>query len=101
MKGTAPVCTNVPVAGSRVRALFDLLFAAKGRVVARREVMALYAYLPTYRQACNMHFDIERLVDTYGLDVRKMGHGGGLILAGEWFGKVYVDYIVERAGGAG
>jgi hypothetical protein len=36
----------------------------------------------------------EALINRYGLDIRK-GHGKWL-LAGEWFGKVYIDYVVEQ-----
>ena len=45
------------------------------------------------------------LIDVYGLDIRSRSHPGAwgtgssereYILAGEWFGKVYVDYIAEQ-----
>lgn len=44
-----------------------------------------------------------RLTDTYGLDIRRVRRAhkwskskSMFVLAGEWFGKVYVDYIAER-----
>ena len=46
---------------------------------------------------------ISDLRDYYGLDIRCVDRGGGRarrgakwVLAGEWFGRVYVDYIAER-----
>ena len=36
------------------------------------------------------------LIDFYGLDIRHAGRKSQYILAGEWIGKVYIDYIAER-----
>ena len=44
-----------------------------------------------------------KLIDFYGLDIRMLQKGSSkvqrpsiYVLAGEWFGRVYVDYIEER-----
>lgn len=72
------------------RQVYDHLMQNKGKVV---ELWQLGA-----RQ--NLTGILNALQDYYGLDVRpvKRGYGGGpatYVLAGEWFGKVYVDYIAE------
>lgn len=38
---------------------------------------------------------IEHLNNTYGLDIRYL-YNGKWVLAGEWFGTEYVDYIARR-----
>lgn len=38
---------------------------------------------------------VEQLRSFYGLDIRKI-QPGKWVLAGEWFGKTYVDYIADR-----
>jgi hypothetical protein len=44
------------------------------------------------------HTAITALRDTYGLDIRLLRRGPGAtwVLAGEWFGSEYVDYIAQR-----
>lgn len=38
---------------------------------------------------------ISDLTDYYGLDIRRVGYRR-CMLCGEWFGKVYIDYVAER-----
>ena len=48
----------------------------------------------------------DRLIDFYGLDIRLLDRGDSrlgklstYVLAGEWFGSEYVDYIAEKLKG--
>lgn len=81
-KITSPHC-DVPKEGTKIRALYDRFFLNKGKTI------------PLIGNHENLG-RINRLMDDYGLDIRHVGRGNGYILAGEWFGKVYVDYIAER-----
>jgi hypothetical protein len=49
----------------------------------------------------NKGYPLAQLIDVYGLDIRclKRGvwkHPGRWVLAGEWHGRHYVDYIAQR-----
>ncbi len=70
---------DIPREGSKIRAVYDLFQANKGRVI--------------FINFNGVHPD--QLTDYYGLDIRNMGYGKW-VLAGEWFGKVYLDYISAR-----
>lgn len=88
IKGTkrrGPPPRSLPREGTRLRALYDLFMANKGAVINR---------------PLTIEFDlggiaIEQLRNFYGLDIRCVGYGQWL-LAGEWFGRVYIDYVAER-----
>ena len=76
-----------PHEGTKLRALYDLFMANKGIVIEKPITMGeppgrIYARLSALR-------------DFYGLDIRKI-RNGHWVLAGEWFGRVYVDYIAQR-----
>lgn len=80
-----------PRGGTKIRALYDLLRANEGCwiTVDGRDEMCRVEYLQS----------------SYGLDVRTRRTPGGwgsgttdLLLAGEWFGRVYVDFIAGRVG---
>lgn len=78
-----------PRVGTRLRKTYDALMACKGAPI---EIQ--YRYLGP---------DISMLVNFYGLDVRLVKQGSKrtdrlstYVLAGEWFGRVYVDYIAEH-----
>lgn len=75
---------RAPREGTLLRGIFDRLQANKGKIV---EMGDLHPSPPSKRT----------LEDFYGLDIRCFGkpyHRGRLwCLAGEWFGKVYVDYV--------
>lgn len=72
---------SVPREGTKLREVYDLFQANKGRVVHF-----------TRPRSSDV---IAHLIDFYGLDILclKRGHW---VLAGEWFGKIYVDYLAER-----
>jgi hypothetical protein len=81
-----------PKEGSVLRQTFDLLQANKGRTV---EIVS--------NKSFPIGIQIIQLENFYGLDVRlvRQGHKGvgrlsTYVLAGEWFGRVYIDYIAER-----
>lgn len=80
---------SVPREGTRLRAVYDLFQAQRG--------------LPVEYQHGQGERLFAQLTDFYGLDIRRLRNGSSrvgristYILAGEWFGRVYVDYIAER-----
>lgn len=72
-----------PRQGTQLRAVYDLFQANRGRPIA---------FLTSDFGGPNR---IAQLVDYYGLDIRRLRRGRW-ILAGEWFGRVYVDYVAQR-----
>lgn len=75
-----------PKEGTKLRCLYDLLMANKGLPID----------LPLTRFGGNRNgIAIEQLRDFYGLDIRKL-KSKRWVLAGEWFGKTYRDYIADR-----
>lgn len=76
-----------PREGTLIRGYYDAFIQNKGMPV---------------RLSFNNRFIAAQLTDVYGLDIRclKKGRGGSTwILAGEWFGKTYVDYIRSTSEG--
>lgn len=81
-----------PTEGSKIGALYDVLQASKGIPV---EIVADRSTGPNF--IC--------LTNIYGLDIRLLQRGNKrtgrptkVVLAGEWFGRVYVDYIAAHIG---
>lgn len=86
-----PKLRDKPREGSRLRAIYDALQSNKGAPV-------------------EIHLDgneLRQLSDFYGLDIRNVRRGfhregcqgwrePAHLLAGEWFGRVYIDYVAER-----
>jgi len=70
---------EVPQDGSKIREMYDFFLSRKGQVVSPRISARLREDLQSY----------------YGLDIRKVGYGQW-VLCGEWFGKVYIDYLAEH-----
>jgi hypothetical protein len=70
----------IPSEGSKLRAIYDRFQASKGRVIefSRTNDRPL--------------LDLQ---DYYGLDIRRVSRGKW-VLAGEWFGRVYLDYVSEH-----
>src|SRR5882762_9313596 len=76
-----------PREGTSLRRMYDILMISKG--------------IPVEVTLC--HFEgrngtatmVEQLRSFYGLDIRKI-QSGKWVLAGEWFGKTYRDYIADR-----
>ena len=90
--GTHPNTRGIPRPGTRIRAIYDLLMENKGKWIKVdsnkfQSVQAAWTSM-TY------------LKNFYGLDIVGRGQGRGhkygeWLLAGEWFGKVYIDYVVN------
>lgn len=70
-----------PRVGTAIRAIYDQFMSNKGSIIP-------YSKKSNSRQ-------IQDLTDYYGLDIRRVGYGR-YCLVGEWFGKVYIDYLAER-----
>lgn len=95
LKGLPGSAQRIPQVGTKLRELWDLLHVYRGEVIVDDLTMR-------YRGN-----QIEQLRDFYGLDIRNLGatsrNGRGQgrgpsrwVLAGEWIGPRYVDYIAER-----
>lgn len=87
----APV-QPLPREGTRTRQVYDLLQANKGRPV------------DVGVRGTKLGSIIRNLEDFYGLDIRWLQNGSSrtgrqtfYMLAGEWFGRVYIDYVAEAA----
>jgi len=76
-----------PREGTKLRAMYDLLMANKG-------VPIDISLSKLYGRKC-MSSQVSALTDFYGLDIRNLKRGRW-VLAGEWFGATYVDYIADR-----
>lgn len=81
---------QMPREGTKLRAVYDTFQANKGEAVR---------FTPRADHARA----IVDLTDYYGLDIRRIRNGSSrvgreslYVLAGEWFGRVYVDYVAER-----
>ncbi len=77
----------LPGGGTKARKAYDILFSNRGRPV--------YGLRHDFGGK-----DIGRLIedlrDYYGCDIiSTMGHNGYYLLAGEWFGVHYSDYVVQ------
>lgn len=95
-RGAGAPHQDAPCIGTHTRALYDLLFANAGRWFTPSSWTG---------SGPNNGRTLDHLRDTYGLDVRcrKLGvpgrpHGGTRsqwLLAGEWHGRVYLDYVAD------
>lgn len=85
----APSSHRAPKEGTRLRRLYDLLMANKG--VPIEQPLTMFENRPAGVAGAL----IEQLRNYYGLDIRKLRYGRW-VLAGEWFGTTYRDYIVDR-----
>jgi hypothetical protein len=70
----------VPRDGTRIRAVYDLFYANKGKIID---------FCTTNKK---LAWCLTPLADTYGLDIRCI-RKNKWCLVGEWFGRVYVDYL--------
>lgn len=77
----------LPAEGTRLRRTYDLLMANKG--------IPIEEHLTRFGGADGNGQEIEQLRNFYGLDIRRLAYGRW-VLAGEWFGRVYHDYIADR-----
>lgn len=76
---------DYPAPGTAADQVYRRLVADKGRAVFVGDITAAYRF----KRA------IADLMDFYGLDIRKGPRRGWYILAGEWFGSHYSDYVVQ------
>lgn len=85
-----------PRHGTKLRELWDLLHLYRGEVIEIPKCVERFG-----------HSSIQQLCNFYGCDIRVIGSRGTIgvkggscvyrwVLAGEWFGPRYVDYIAER-----
>jgi hypothetical protein len=76
---------SCPREGTRRRELYDLFKANEGIPIRAKFTR------------CDRG-SMSALQDSYGLDIRclRRGPGSTWVLAGEWFGSEYVDYIAQR-----
>jgi hypothetical protein len=72
-----------PHPNTKIGQVYDYFQANKGKVVP-------------YIQGNTRGTTMSQLIDVYGLDIRRMGHKQ-YALVGEWFGKVYIDYLATPA----
>ena len=86
-----PPTQAVPKPGTLIRQNWDILQSSPGR--------------PVTLVGCtgSINNQLRHLTDFYGLDIRLVRQGSSrvgrlstYVLAGEWFGRVYVDYIAEH-----
>ena len=69
-----------PKDGTATRKAYDLFYTNKGKPVPFCTTPVNYAAL-------------NQLIDVYGLDIRRLKKNTWC-LVGEWYGKVYIDYLV-------
>lgn len=101
---TAPPTPRAPRPGTRLRRLYDTLQTARGLPVPM-DWRAL-----GFTRVRTAYTSLKYLQDFYGLDVRCVQRGAGTsryrkgepgtpgywVLAGEWIGPTYHDYIAPR-----
>ena len=94
MKGErrSPPLQKLPGEGTKLRKFYDILQANKGKPFDYNIRREFGGYSANF---------MSQLQDFYGLDIRVKRLGRGVdhaeyLLAGEWFGRVYVDYVAER-----
>lgn len=98
-KGAASPTQTVPRPGTRRRLLYDLLVAHRGHIVEFNPCDLGYSD----REGA-ITKDLETLRNDYEMDIRCLGargrgiRGSRWLLAGEWDGKVYIDYVVNPGG---
>jgi len=80
-KQTRRQINSIPREGSKIRALYDLFHSNKGQVI-------------DFASPCNDR-PLSDLRDYYGLDISRVAPCKW-VLAGEWFGRAYRDYIAEH-----
>lgn len=96
-----------PRPGTRTRAVYDKLLEHKGLPVQ----ITVFETPQDYAKQSGLWTGIRHnLENYYGLDIRTVPsiavggwgkHQLWWILAGEWFGSIYLDYIAERENAAG
>lgn len=75
-----------PREGTDLRELYDFFMERKGEPVN---------FAATNEKGNRTYRRLTDLQDRYGLDIRKLSRGCW-VLAGEWRGSQYIDYIAEK-----
>lgn len=90
IKHNKPASKHVPQ--GKIGRLYDKLQANKGTAIN------ITGFKPNILKAT-----LNQLIDFYGLDIRQTQRGNKRLglqpeytLVGEWFGRVYIDYLAER-----
>lgn len=83
-RGKSSPHAEYPATGTYPREVYNILYAARGRVVDLG---------PPGHRYTQRGRAIARLRDEYGCDIRTAKGWNCFILAGEWFGSKYVDYV--------
>ena len=92
-RSAATTRRDLPREGTLLRLVYDLLYEHRGRYVPHAEWRAAIELVGSNPKMSGV---VAQLRDYYGCDVRP--HWGGPMLAGEWVGRAYVDYVAERLG---
>lgn len=89
-KGRKVTGDGLPHEGSSIRQLYDVFRENAGYVIRFDPMVA--------RRWSRFYAQINQLRDFYGCDIRKVGGYGSreYILAGEWIGAHYTDYVKAR-----
>jgi len=94
-KGCSAHTQLAPRDGTKLRALYDLFMANKGTPVE----VKIFGN-SKFGTKTGAAVRLEQLRSFYGMDIRcikRRGHLPGIwVLAGEWFGPPYVDYVADR-----
>lgn len=81
------------------RDLYDYFMERRGLVIHKTmaELAETIGYIPTNptRRSNRLGAMIEYLRSFYRLDIRRLDNGRWM-LAGEWFGRTYVDYLTDE-----
>ena len=97
MKAGSPTYRSIPDPGTKVRFVYDFLYEHRGRIVPKVEMRALADLVQSQsnlrERTGSLGSIINNLRDYWGCDIRSI-RGGQLAycFAGEWCGRVYVDY---------
>lgn len=81
-KQTRRQINPIPREGSKIRAIYDLFHSNKGRVI-------------DFAASTDNGRPMFALIEYYGLDIRRVAPRKW-VLAGEWFGSEYRDYVIEH-----
>lgn len=82
---------DYPRPGTRARQVYDFLRLHRGRTVDTRPLWR-EMMMPSHKGEFGSI--LSRLQDDYGCDIRRVKNGH-YILAGEWFGSHYTDYVAQ------
>lgn len=82
---------NRPTSGTKIGNIYDMFMSQRGLVIEWK----------AQDHGESLIIDVLRYI--YGLDIRLIRKGRNerksqWLLAGEWDGKVYIDYVAERQG---